>query len=87
LSTVFWKITFKQEPLGQFQPTLVGNMLWRSGFRFVQIKGLAPFGGPIRGKIMTILINLQKSSDEPPAEYIDIWHGTSLGQGDSILFK
>jgi len=33
-----------QEPLGQFQPNLVGNMLWEWGFRFVQIKGLAPFG-------------------------------------------
>jgi len=42
-----------QEPLGQFQPNLAGNMLGGWGFRFVQIKGL---------------INLQKcSSHEPPA--------------------
>jgi len=33
-----------QEPLGQFQPKLVGNMIEGWGFRFVQIKGLAPFG-------------------------------------------
>jgi len=33
-----------QEPLGQFQPKLAGIMLGGWGFRFVQIKGLAPFG-------------------------------------------
>jgi len=33
-----------QEPQGQFQPNLTGNMLGSWGFRFVQIKGLAPFG-------------------------------------------
>jgi len=33
-----------QEPPGQFQPNLAGNMLGGWGFRFVQIKGLAPFG-------------------------------------------
>jgi len=33
-----------QEPLGQFQPNLSGNMPRGWGFRFVQIKGLAPFG-------------------------------------------
>jgi len=31
-----------QEPLGQFQPNLVGYML--GGWGFVKIKGLAPFG-------------------------------------------
>jgi len=36
-------------------------MLVGWGFRFVQIRG------PIRGKVRTILINLQKSSHEPPA--------------------
>jgi len=33
-----------QEPLGQFQPNMAGNMLGGWGFRFVQTKGLAPFG-------------------------------------------
>jgi len=33
-----------QEPLGQFQPNLAGNVLGGQGFRRVQIKGLAPFG-------------------------------------------
>jgi len=33
-----------QEPLGQFQLNLAENMLGGWGFRFVQIKGLAPFG-------------------------------------------
>jgi len=33
-----------QEPLGKFQPNLAGNMLEGWGFRFVQIKGLVPFG-------------------------------------------
>jgi len=33
-----------QEPLGQFEPKMGGNMLGRWGFRFVQIKRLAPFG-------------------------------------------
>jgi len=41
----------------------VGNMIGGWGFRFVQIKGLAP----IRGKIRKILLNLQKSSHEPLA--------------------
>jgi len=38
-----------QEPLDQFQPNLVGNMLGRWGYRFVQIKGLVPFG-PNKGQ-------------------------------------
>jgi len=38
-----------QEPLDQFQANLVGNMLRRWGFRFVQIKGLIPFG-PNKGQ-------------------------------------
>jgi len=51
-------------------------------------KGAGPFWGPIRGKIRKILINIQKSSShEPLPECIDIWHGVSLGKGDSILFK
>jgi len=33
-----------QEPLGQFQPNLAENLLGGWGFRFVQIKGLVPFG-------------------------------------------
>jgi len=34
------------------------------------------------------LINLKNiSSPEPLAGMPDIWHGTSLGQGVSILFK
>jgi len=33
-----------QEPLGQFQPNLAGNMIRGWVFRFVQIKELAPFG-------------------------------------------
>jgi len=36
-----------QEPLGQFQPNLAGNMLGGWGFRFVQIKGLAPFAAQL----------------------------------------
>jgi len=37
-------MTSSQEPLRQFQLNLVENMLGGWGFRFVQIKGLAPFG-------------------------------------------
>jgi len=33
-----------QEPLGQFQLILVGNMPGGWGFRFVQIKALTSFG-------------------------------------------
>jgi len=40
----FLQTTSSQEPLGQFQPNLVGNMLGGWGFRFVRIKGPAPFG-------------------------------------------
>jgi len=38
------KKSSSQEPLGQFQPNLLGNMPEGWGFRFVQIKGLAPSG-------------------------------------------
>jgi len=38
------KKSSSQEPLGQFQLNLAGNMPGGWGFRFVQIKGLAPFG-------------------------------------------
>jgi len=38
------KKSSSQEPIGQFQPNMAGNMLGRWGFRFIQIKGLAPFG-------------------------------------------
>jgi len=38
------KISSSQEPLNQFQPNMEGNMLGRWEFRFVQIKGLDPFG-------------------------------------------
>jgi len=40
----FLLTTSSQEPLGQFQPNLAGNMLGGWGLRFVQIKGLGPFG-------------------------------------------
>jgi len=53
-------MTSSQEPLGQFQPNMVGNMLWGWGFRFVQIKGLAPFEGPIRGKISKLCKDLSR---------------------------
>jgi len=61
------KKSSSQELLGQFQPNLAGNMLGGWGFRFVHIKGLAPFGSPIRGNIRNILINLKKSSSHAPA--------------------
>jgi len=38
------KKSSSQEPLGEFQPNLAGNMLGGWEFRFVQIKGLALFG-------------------------------------------
>jgi len=37
-----------QEPLDQFQLNLVGNMLGRWGYRYVQIMGLAPFGAQMQ---------------------------------------
>jgi len=42
--TEMLKKSSSQEPLCQFQPNLAENMPWGWGFRFVQIKGLAPFG-------------------------------------------
>jgi len=42
------KKSSSQEPLGHFQPNLVGNMLWGGGgiyLRFIQIKGW-----PIKGQ-------------------------------------
>jgi len=38
------KKSSSQEPIGQFQPNLIGIMLGGWGLRFVQVKGLAPFG-------------------------------------------
>jgi len=62
------KKSSSQKPLGQFQPNMAEIIPLERGFRFVQIKGLAPFWGSIGGKIRKILINLQKSSSyEPPA--------------------
>jgi len=52
-------------------------------------KGAGPFWAPIRGKIRE---KNHKSSKKVLLmnhwpECIDIWHGASLGQGDSSLFK
>jgi len=47
-----------QEPLGQFQPNLIGNVFGGWGFRFFQIKGLSTFG-PNRGQNKE---NLNKST-------------------------
>jgi len=38
------KKSSSQEPIGQFQPNLIGNMLGEWVCRSVQIKGLTPFG-------------------------------------------
>jgi len=40
---------------------------WGMGIQICSNKGAGPFWGPISGKIRKILINLQKSSHEPPA--------------------
>jgi len=40
---------------------------WGMGIKICSNKGAGPFWGPIRGKIRKILINLQKSSNEPLA--------------------
>jgi len=50
-------MTSSQEPLGKFQPKLVGNMLGGWGFIFVQLKGLAL--GPNNGQNKE---NIDKSS-------------------------
>jgi len=47
---------------------LAGNMLGGMEIQICSNKGAGHFWGPIRGKVRTILINLQKSSfHEPPA--------------------
>jgi len=53
-----------QEPLGQFQPNLAGNMLGGWEFRSVQIKGLWSLLGPNKGQNKEIF---DKSSHEPLA--------------------
>jgi len=60
------------------------NHDWGMGIQICSNNGAGPFWGLIRGKEL----NLQKSSsrDHWP-ECIDIWHGTSLGQAYSNLFK
>jgi len=55
-----------QEPLGQFQPNMAGNMLGGWGFRFFSNKGAGPLWGPLRGKIRKKIINLEKSSSHEP---------------------
>jgi len=44
--------------------------LWKTclgmEIQFVQIKGLGPFRGPIKGKIRKIMINIKKSSFHEP---------------------
>jgi len=55
------------------------------GIQICSNKGTGPFWGPIRGKIRKILLNLLLMNHCP--ECIDIWHGTSLGQGDFVQMK
>jgi len=52
-----------QEPIGQFQPNLIGNML-ADGDLFN--KGAGPYWGPIRAKIKKSFINIKKSSSHEP---------------------
>jgi len=49
---------------------------WEMGIQICSNKGADPFWGLVRGKIRNIL-----------PECIDVYHGSSLGQEDSILFK
>jgi len=58
------------------------------GIQICSNKGAGYFSGPTTGKIRKILIYLKKLvlMNHWP-ECIDIWHGTSLEQGDSSLFK
>jgi len=60
------KRSSSQEPLGQFQSNLVGNIPGIA-IQICSNKWAGPFWGPIRGKIRKILINLEKSSHEPMA--------------------
>jgi len=43
-ASTFFFTTSSQELLGQIQPNLAGNMPGGWGCRYVEIKGLAPFG-------------------------------------------
>jgi len=52
------KKSSSQEPIGQYQPNLIGNILGGWGFRFVQIKGW-PLLGPSKGQNKE---NIQKYS-------------------------
>jgi len=48
----FLKVTSSQEPLGQFQPHLVGNMhALGMGIQICSRKGAGPLWGPIRAKL------------------------------------
>jgi len=55
-------MTSSQEPLGQIQPSLVENMFWGWGFRFVQIKGRGHQRAPQGAKKGDIWQILKKSS-------------------------
>jgi len=58
-------------------------MLGGWGLRFVQIKGLATFR-PNKGQNKE---HFDKTLKNHWPECIEIWQETSLGQGDSSLFK
>jgi len=60
------KKSSSQEPIGQFQPNLVGIVVGGWGIQICSNKGTGVFWGPVRGKIRKILINIQKSSSHKP---------------------
>jgi len=61
---------------------------WGMEIQICSNKGAGPFWGPIRGKIRKILINLPNFLlMNHWLECIDIWHGSSLGPGDSSMFE
>jgi len=47
---------------------------WGMEIQMYTNKGACPFGGPIRGKIRNILINIQFCSHEPLTGMHDIWY-------------
>jgi len=49
---------------------LVESIFGEWGFKFAKIKGLAPIGGPIRGKKWKNLVNFKKSSSHELAVQI-----------------
>jgi hypothetical protein len=55
-------------------------------FKFVQMKGIVLLQGEIIAKVNTLKF-FKNLLQNQPAKFNQTWYKSSLGEGDSILFK